>query len=492
MKSAAGVRHTPARKPARQKIQGGTCDIYPLQVCLAWAAYREHTISWLAFKVWCAVWLIQKWRCKKIHQGQPYRFKRMDVCTIITGVNPKALDDAFHELETANILRLSDTTIWVATALEDVREERVKARAAAMFAQLHANTRTSRMNFPRRLLTLIAQCGQRIVRAATILGLLLRIMLVKRYHDYRGCVKAAWIAQLFGVSMHRVQSERTRLINEGLFRRLPTGQRVKNTYGEWVALPLLATAPATATGEDVPADAPPVELPAPDGTPRVEAPSCNQVLSSHEEKKPNQILAAGDSPGALQHKTPGKPTWHHIVLEDLTSTARSLALFDEAIHQGFLRNTLPDRTTFFATIAHARRVATRNACGLLRTIVEQGLWQVITQADEEHAIRRLRDATEGTRCAEIPPPELTKDALTVQMVTADLTRLGWTGDILRTVQRHGYLQDWTPARWMQAEAELAQACFLYARQQPQASARAGAGAEMATQQLAIAPRRAPG
>jgi hypothetical protein len=57
-------------------------------------------------------------------------------------------DYTLHEFESANILRLSDMPIWVATALEDVADERVKARAAAMFAHLHAHTRTTRMNFP--------------------------------------------------------------------------------------------------------------------------------------------------------------------------------------------------------------------------------------------------------------------------------------------------------------------------------------------------------
>jgi hypothetical protein len=52
---------------------------------------------------------------------------------------------------------------------------------------------------------------------------------------------------------------------------------------------------------------------------------------------------------------------------------------------------------------------------------------------------------------------LSKDALTVHTLTSDLARVGFTGEALRVVQRHGYLQDWTPERWARAERELEQA-----------------------------------
>ena len=133
------------------------------------------------------------------------------------------------------------------------------------------------MKFPKRLLRLIIRSGQKIVRVATMLGLLFRIMLVKRYNDYRGCAKAEWIATLFGVSRHRVNTERAKLINEGIFRRLPTPQWVKNTYGEWVALNLGETKPTTPV-ENSADVAEKVEPPAPEISPKVGAPDlpCSQ------------------------------------------------------------------------------------------------------------------------------------------------------------------------------------------------------------------------
>jgi hypothetical protein len=63
------------------------------------------------------------------------------------------------------------------------------------------------------------------------------------------------------------------------------------------------------------------------------------------------------------------------------------------------------------------------------------------------------------------PVVLSKDAITVQLLTADLSRMGYMGEGLPTVQRHGYLRDWTPARWERAAQELAQARLLQRWQQ---------------------------
>ncbi len=220
----------------RPKITGGTCEIHPLQWCIIWAAYQADIISWLALKIWCAAWLMQKSRCKQKKDGTPYRFQTSEVHASFKKIAQKECDDALQELETANLLRISDTEIWFASGLDDLKNAQVRIRATAMFAQLHENNRDKRMKFPKRVLRLIMRCGQQVVRVATMLGVLLRIMLVKRYNDYRGCVKAAWIARLFGVSRHRVNTERAKLINEGIFRRLPSPQWVKNRYGEWVVL----------------------------------------------------------------------------------------------------------------------------------------------------------------------------------------------------------------------------------------------------------------
>jgi hypothetical protein len=218
-------------------------------------------------------------------------------------------------------------------------------------------------------------------------------------------------------------------------------------------------------------------------------PLLNPSLSSNEEILNNQALTASDSdPGAYQPPSSEHPTWTDIQLEDLRDDTRSEKLRQEAIQRGYLRDTPSDRIHFFAAIAHALRVSKTNACGLLRTVVEQGLWHVISQADEYNGITRLKHTThtqttqnmqqgqanpclttsirENLRVSD-QSIERSKDALIVQTVTADLHKAGVTGDVLRTVQRHGYLRDWNRDRWERAEQELAQARLHQARQRCQ-------------------------
>jgi hypothetical protein len=229
----------------------------------------------------------------------------------------------------------------------------------------------------------------------------------------------------------------------------------------------------------------------PDSDTKVQ-PLLNPSLASEEAIFNNQTLPSDESdPGADQPKPLDEPTWTDMQLHDLRHDARSEALRQEAIQRGHLKNTQADHINFFTAIAHALRVAKHNACGLLRTVVEQGLWHFLSQADEYTAIQRLRRTTDEREAKEaqrihpnpfltIPAdrsgevheqPGLSEDALIVQTVTADLKRAGVTNDVFGMVQRHGYLRDWDQDRWLQAEQELAQARLIQARRRYQAMGR---------------------
>jgi hypothetical protein len=481
--------------PAAQDILGGTCPLSSLQICLLWAARQEKLISPLAFSVYFAAHEVKYWR-SKTEPGEPYRytpygFQLADVNRLLPGVPAATIAKAWDELEAIHLLRISENGIWFAEHLNEVSvNEQVKQRALTMFHQLHPDTREKRIKIPRRLLKVIIQCGRRLVRAATLFGMLLTTMLTKRttrYEGYKGCCKASWIGKLFGVNAKRVNLERARLINEGWFTREPTTPRTRKKFGQWVRLTLTPPEPTPEALEPVenPApDEPKVQPQTPPDEPKVQ-PLLNPTLSSSEEISNNQELSPeAPEPGAEQPKNLDVPTWTAIQLHDLQNNARSEALWQQAIERGHLKQTQADRINFFTAIAHALRVAKHNPCGLLRTVVEQRLWHVLSQADEYNALQRLRRATTEREAKEakrmhLSPflampadrsgevheqPALSQDALIVQTVTADLERAGVTHDVFRTVQRHGYLRDWEQARWLKAEAELAQARLLQARQ----------------------------
>jgi hypothetical protein len=512
-----------------------------MHCCIIWAARQEKAISPLAFKVYFAAHEVKYWRYKpepgEPYHDQPYAFQVSDVGRLLPGVPAAKIARAFGELEALNIVTLTNSGIGFADHLDDVTvNERVRHRTQVMFNQLHADTRDKLVKIPRRILKIIVQCGRRIVRAATLIGMLLTTMLTKRtmqYEGYKGCVKASWIAKVFGVHASRVKGERAKLIEEGWFTREPTTPRACKKFGQWVRLNLILVQPTPdpespnpedtisaepafeasdpeepvfeqpvaeaplsevfASEDPAPKtptaiDSPKVQPLHPNSAPKVQ-PLLNLSLSSFEVIYNNQELPPeAQKLGAYQHQHSGKPTWTNIQPEDLLNDTRSDDLRQEAIQRGHLRPTESDQINFFASIAHALRVAKTNACGLLRTVVENGLWHVISQADEYNGIARLRRAAEGqeTQAAQRTPGhpfltrrnygtgpvdgqpiELSQDALIVQTITADFQRAGIEGHILPLVQRHGYLQDWCPERWERAEQDLGQARLLRARQRHQ-------------------------
>ena len=454
-----------------QPIAGGSCLILPVHLCTVWAAQRENAISFNALKVWFAAQEVKFWRCKagpgKPYRFQPKAFRPQDMARILHGMDEQVQRKAFTELEAARLLSLSDTGI---AFIEDIDRlnlsDAVMQRAFSMFDQLHPDTRNKPIAFPRRCLVMIAGLGKQIVRAATLLGLLLRTMLHKRsrlYGGYRGCTKAAWIANVFGVAVRGVKGERQKLIDEGWFvQDKPTPVHIQKRYGLWLRLNLQAP-PDTEPPPDPQPKGP--EL-APQTDPKQPqlAPLPNPLLPSYEGISNNQNL--NDQTPGSQHK-PSKPTWNHITTEDLTQPHRRDALFQDVIRYGILCDSEPDRLTFFAAIARTLRLKTviSNLGGFLRKLVETPAYHThIAQIDEDTALGWLRDSdmhrTPMTPVVSELKVVLSKDVLIVQELKRDLERVITpvpTGPaLLSLVQRHGYLSDWTHERWANAEIELAQ------------------------------------
>ena len=486
-----------------QNILGGTCPLHPIQCCIVWAARQEKIITPLAFRVYFASHEVKFWR-RKTESGQPYAyqpfgFQLTDLSRLLPDAPEDKIAKAFNELATVNLLNLTNQGLWFAESLDHTTlAERVKQRARTMFNQLHQDTRDKIIKIPRRLLKLIVQCGRRIVRAATLIAMLLTTMLTKRadhHGGYQGCCKAEWIGEVFGVNAKRVNLERARLIREGWFRRIPTSQRVKNKWGAWVALNLMASEPSEPVDDSETTDVAKVQPPQAEFPSKMQPPLKKPVSPS--EIFNNQKLSSGDpNPGDFQPKHLENPTWLDIQPYDLRNDVRSETLWEQAIRRGHLKNRPSDRINFFAAIAHALRVAKSNACGLFRTVVEKGLWHFISQADECNAIQRLRRFTRSQqtkanqqahanaffarRTERVEQDheeriELSEDALIVQTLTADLKRAGVQGNILVIVQNNGYLQDWGQERWDHAEQELAQTRMAWTRRQYQAATMTSVG-----------------
>jgi len=443
-----------------------------MQLCIIWATTQEGALTKLARDVWFAALIVQFWRCKN-KPGQPYRpsprgFRIADIAKVL-GVGETQLRGPLRQLDQAGIFRITEEGLWFATSLSDLSlPDPVLVRIRTMFDRLHPNTRDKVIAVPRRLLKLIVQCGRKTVRLATLLGLLLRMMLEKRtdqYGGHKGCCKAAWIAEVFGVGVDRVKSERRHLIREGWFTEEPTPPQVQKRHGLWLRLNLQPTpCSPQPVDHDTASEAEPAQVePQTRSKPLKLQPLSNRQLPSEEGILNNQKLPEDNPPGVEQSQArtlEKKPTWTDIAEADFHLPDRRMGLFEDAVTHGVLRDTQADRLTFLSAIARTLQKATHNAGGFLRRLIETPDYRgFITQTDEDTA-RRWLVASEALpppvpiAVAEEAIPSLSNDARTVQVLLQDLKQVRYTGHPLTLIQHTGYLSDWTRERWDQATSEL--------------------------------------
>ena len=444
-----------------------------MQLCIIWAATQEKAVTKLARDVWFAALDVQFWRSK--HQpGQSYKpsLKGFQIASDIAKlleVEERKLRAPLRQLDQVGLLRVTDDGPWFATCLNDISvPDRVRARISTMFEKLHPSTRDKIIAVPRRLLKLIVKCDRKTVRLATLLGLVLRIMLEKRtdqYEGHKGCCKAKWITDVFGVGVDRVKTERRKLIREEWFTEEPTPPRVQKRFGLWLRLNLTPTPSRPKPLDKVSPDADePAKVEPQNGSkcPKLQ-PLLNPYLPSKEGRSNNQKLPEKNLPGVENNANPllsKKPTWKNIIREDLDIPDRRMSLFEDAIASGILRNTEADRLTFFAAMARTLQKATDNAAGFLRQLVERPDYRdFITQSDEDTALQWLGESQLITRPIPIAEPKevmpsLSKDALTVQILIQDLNRVRYKGHPLALAQRTGHLSNWTEQRWDEAVSEL--------------------------------------
>ena len=346
------------------------------------------------------------------------------------------------------------------------------------------------MPVPRRIVRLIAG-GARRTLIATILGHLIRCIFYKRGLCHpKGCVKASWIAEVFGISERAVKEQRRHLVALGWLLPQETSQRTLNGHGLWVTINLAWDAlteakerlyepvveqPGGGEGAQEPA-LPPAETPGRTVTPsgrnklhKLFTPIVNTQEPLPRGGSKNQEPASGGTTGVYISQSESKkteapadrPTLRDVKPEDLRDPARLLDLHAQAVDAGYVPPSEAGRLNFFAAANHARVIGSRNPPGLFVRILRSGLWSFLTQDDEDVARVQLRRVLypEGASAelprgeAPRPSPGISADARFVRDVTAQLRQRGIPeSSIWRLVNRER--PEWTRERWDAALAEL--------------------------------------
>ena len=353
--------------------------ISPLALVSVWAALKLKLIAWHHLSVWIALFEVRCWRdSMEPEQRNLFTFTSRRVAQALgkNRASPR-LKKALADLEELRLACLAPTEISFTSSLDDLPAD-LRAETQRMLKSLGTRNVTRPMRMPRRLMRLIMKSRVRPLRAAVIFGMLLRIMPVKRYGRYKGCLTTALLVDLSGFNKSRIMHERASLLREGYFERLDTPHRVRQQHGDWYALP-----------HDLPVVSGPKSREKQQSSvtpqPRDRQPPIREPVPSFGIET-NQYLP--ENPGASRSIfTPNAaevPTWTCMTKQDLQDPRRRNALYEDACQGGVIGQSPADRLLFYSAMARARRLGSINPCGMFRRIVETGAYhRHITHCDEE-------------------------------------------------------------------------------------------------------------
>ena len=469
----------------RRKPEGGFAFFTVTQLVMAWTALREAEIGLKELRVYFALAEMKSRRCGCTDDDPPPEFTPLEIRRLVGGAGGER--EAVNKLVAVGLLReVSKTSIEFAT---DPGELRFESKTLEATLDLIPNN-DRRVPVPRRIVRLIAG-GARRTLIATILGHLTRCMFYKRGMCHpKGCVKASWIAEVFGVSERRVHEQRRHLVALGWLLPQETSQRTLNGHGLWVTINLAWDALTEAKerlyepaveqaggGEGTPEPvSPAADSPAELSPPPAEKAGEIVPPLNIENKEPlprggskNQEPASGRPTGVYISQSESKkteapadrPTLRDVKPGDIHDPARLLDLHAQAIAAGYVSSSEADRLNFFAAANHARVIGSRNPPGLFVRILRSGLWSFLTQDDEDVARVQLRRVLypEGASVelpraeAPRPSPGISADARFVRAVTAQLRQRGIPESSVWRLVNHER-PEWTRERWDAALAEL--------------------------------------
>src|SRR5512135_3277387 len=209
------------------------------QLMMAWTAHREGHITLRDLRVYFALAeTLAKSRCFVGARGEAApKFSTRELHQLIGG----GVRNGVKRLLAVGLIRdFSKSTIEFATDPSELRF--MPATLDAALARISNHHRL--VPVPRPILRLIAS-GARRTLIATILGHLIRC-LRRGVSQPKGCVKASWIANVFGISARCAKLHRKHLVALGWLIPQGTCQQILNLHGLSTAINLAWPGPTTA------------------------------------------------------------------------------------------------------------------------------------------------------------------------------------------------------------------------------------------------------
>lgn len=405
-------------------LQDGYKLVRASQLLSGIAAWNNQEITFRAFRVYLGCLELEAVR-EAARRSRPRRGRAkiarylMSELSKFTGF--ESVRKELRLLRTAGLVSFSEHAIEIAAST---------AAGDELLPQLGSRGGKRMVPLPRKVIRFLAQSSKPAV-VKTVIAYCLRGLNLERSGEVRGAgtVKVSWVCKLCQLSERSTRSARAELIRLGWISK-DTGsfQRKLNRDGAYFVIDTawgcVRNRIAPPRPKNVRGFAPPTEKPE---TPsdqknqklaecersgfretketgrREPAKSGNGVMLPKEQMRSNRdrfeprasglnVRRNNDADESLSRQS--RPNLANVVASDLSNDARLLELYRQALKNDRVKPSEHSRLQFFAAAEHAKNLGQRNPCGLFSAIVRRGLWQVISQHDEERARQRLRNFQE--------------------------------------------------------------------------------------------------
>jgi hypothetical protein len=432
-------------------------------------------LSEMAVRRRCWVWTAR--RRGKASSFTP-RFTTGELSAFL-GLPEKKARLALKELQLLGLVEFSETRLVVASSLDDVA---LTAAERVEFEEwLSKLTPRASFPIPRSILALACESSSRAF-IATVLGVCLRCSWYypsRKEWRGRGRLSLSWLSESFGVCPRALKSAKKQLMGLGWIHQEQTsrfGDRliINPAWRRWVA-----TKEFGGVGEhaSAPAAGPKNAPPPPHSGPKNAPPKREENLPTEGKYQRQSPPERREPPGPgvqiqgiqkPQDNSPEipPPRLSQILPADFRDVGRALELFRQAAKCGLVPNSSEhSRLLWMAAIERARTVPARSPAAVFLYLVKNRKWDYLSDGHFEAANARLKAHLHGPRGkappifvpigrkipAAPPRPQLSKDALLVQVVRNELARRGHPGDIFPALRAHA---GFTRERFEAAVAEI--------------------------------------
>ena len=394
------------RKASRPRIEGGTVAVRPASLVGIAAAYIHHFVERAEVRVWGALLeLCEQYRLGVASGGgRPVTAERV---AGLLGISTSAAEKGIDVLLDLGLVVLDSpvpTFLVAAWQVQNPGLRRHVQRLMQMVGQSHAKS----MPLPRRVLCVwYKQRRGGRVEFGVHVGMLLRVLFMSRYDDYKGSIPLSWLEDFADAPRSSVKAARSRLVADGLFETLPTDARVVTRCGAWYRLVPGALGPPD---ENVPSpvEKSPENIPACQNHARPSDKRENQTRTSPPHTKdatrgvftqhPETLSANGyqQGQGVLPAQSHQRGSLRGIQRWELRDPQAVDRLFEAAVEAGHVSDTPADRRLVFELACHAVRIGKRKPALFYRCLVTPPYHRFISAEDEDAARRMLAELEAGT------------------------------------------------------------------------------------------------